>query len=165
MERVILGLGSNKGNSINFLKNAVIALSSFLQDVCFSSVYKTAPQDYLEQSDFYNLVLLGLYNGEPLSLLQEIHRIELQNGRKREEEIRKGPRTLDIDILFFGNLKFQSEVLTIPHPAIKKRAFVLTPLLELLPDFDGIEENSSYKAILASLKDQRVEKFANLAIV
>lgn len=126
MERVILGLGSNVGNSINFLKNAVVALKSFLDDISFSSIYKTAPQDFLDQSDFYNMVLLGFYNDDPFSLLEKIHMIEIQNGRNRDKQIKKGPRTLDIDILFFGNLKLQSELLSIPHPSIKKKGFCIS---------------------------------------
>ena len=169
MQRVILGLGSNKEGSVNFLKNAVLALSAFLKDVSFSSIYKTAPQDYLNQSDFYNMVILGFYDGDPISLLEKIQKIEIQNGRKRDEEIKKGPRTLDIDILFFGNLRMKSEVLTIPHPAIEKRAFVLAPLLELLPDFCGIDDcvdskegSHFYGDVLSSLKDQRVERLVKL---
>ena len=121
-----------------------------------SSIYQTSPQDYLEQDDFFNMVVEGEYEGSPLSLLDEIQKIETVNGRNREKEIAKGPRTLDIDILFFGDFSVDLPNLIVPHPQIKKRAFVLIPLLELFPDFE--KGSISYKTLLPLLKDQRVNK-------
>ena len=162
MERVILGLGSNKGDKTKHLKNAVDSLSLILKDPICSSIYKTAPQDYEHQDDFFNMVVIGWCDASPQSLLKAINEIEKENGRNRCEEIPKGPRTLDIDILFFGNITLTTAKLTLPHPAIKKRAFVLVPLLELLPDF--IEPNGikPYKEILTYLKEQKVEKVGKL---
>lgn len=162
LERVILSLGSNKGERQANLKNAVQSLKSILKDITLSSVYKTAPQDYEAQDDFLNMVVIGLYEGEPLSLLTQINEIEKTNGRNRDKEIPKGPRTLDIDILFFGELRLSTPRLTLPHPAIKKRAFVLVPLLELLPDFHDTDDVISYKDILEQLQDQRVERIGKL---
>lgn len=162
MERVILGLGSNQGDKGTYLRNAVSALALILRDIITSSVYKTAPQDYFEQDDFFNMVALGYYEGKPEFLLQQIKEIEKDNGRRREKEIEKGPRTLDIDILFFGNVTLETPTLTLPHPAIKKRAFVLIPLLELLPDFKEAGDAFSYKDLLEQLKDQRVERIGEL---
>ena len=156
MERVILGLGSNKGNKKEYLNSACVALEKLLKNMRCSSIYQTSPQDYLEQDDFFNMVVEGEYEGSPLSLLEEIQKIETVNGRNREREIAKGPRTLDIDILFFGDFSVDLPNLIVPHPQIKKRAFVLIPLLELFPDFE--KASISYKTLLPLLKDQRVNK-------
>lgn len=164
MERVILGLGSNKGDKKSYLKNAVDSLNLILTDIVCSSVYKTSPQDYEAQDDFYNMVVVGQYEGSPNELLFEINEIERQNGREREREILKGPRTLDIDIIFFGDFSFSTPALTIPHPALKKRAFVLVPLLELIPNFHDKNDDTSYSDILFSLKGQRVEKIDTLIL-
>lgn len=156
MECVILGLGSNKGNKKEYLNSACVALAKLLKNMRCSSIYQTSPQDYLEQDDFFNMVVEGEYEGSPLSLLDEIQKIETVNGRNREKEIAKGPRTLDIDILFFGDFSVDLPNLIVPHPQIKKRAFVLIPLLELFPDFE--KGSFSYKTLLPLLKDQRVNK-------
>ena len=156
MECVILGLGSNKGNKKEYLNSACVALEKLLKNMRYSSIYQTSPQDYLEQDDFFNMVVEGEYEGSPLSLLDEIQKIETVNGRNREKEIAKGPRTLDIDILFFGDFSVDLPNLIVPHPQIKKRAFVLIPLLELFPDFE--KGSLSYKTLLPLLKDQRVNK-------
>ena len=158
LNRVILGLGSNVGDRIAYLKSAINLLKNILQDVVVSSIYKTSPQDYFLQDDFYNAVLLGFYDDVPQKLLDEIQEIERMNARDRKSEIPKGPRTLDIDILFFGNLELDIPTLTIPHPSIKKRAFVLVPLLELLPDFKW--KGVSYTSFLPNLSDQTVEKIS-----
>ena len=156
MSCVILGLGSNKGNKKEYLNSACVALAKFLKNMRCSSIYQTSPQDYLEQDDFFNMVVEGEYEGSPLSLLDEIQKIETVNGRNREKEIAKGPRTLDIDILFFGDFSIDLPNLIVPHPQIEKRAFVLIPLLELFPDFE--KGSLSYKTLLPLLKDQRVNK-------
>ena len=160
MSCVILGLGSNKGNKKEYLRSACVALSSFLKNMRCSSVYQTSPQDYVEQDDFFNMVVEGEYESSPLSLLEEIQKIEASNGRNREKEIAKGPRTLDIDILFFGDIELNTPSLIIPHPQITKRAFVLIPLLELFPDFS--RGSISYKTLLPLLKEQRVNKITSL---
>lgn len=156
MPSVILGLGSNKGNKKKYLDSACVELEKILKNMRRSSIYQTSPQDYLEQDDFFNMVVEGEYEGSPFSLLDEIQKIEAINGRNREKEISKGPRTLDIDLLFFDDISLNTPRLTIPHPQLEKRAFVLVPLLELFPDFT--KKNVSYKTFLPALKDQKVNK-------
>ena len=156
MPSVILGLGSNKGNKKEYLDSACVALGKILKNMRRSSIYQTSPQDYFEQDDFFNMVVEGEYEGSPFSLLDEIQKIEAINGRNREKEISKGPRTLDIDLLFFDDISLNTPHLTIPHPQLEKRAFVLVPLLELFPDFT--KRNVSYKTFLPALKDQKVNK-------
>ena len=160
METIILGLGSNRGDSKAILTDAIKRLASFLRDIRVSSVYITKPQDYLDQDDFYNMVVSGLYAKTPAALLKTVQQIETDYGRNRKHEIPKGPRTLDIDILFFGvqTVKLDNPPLIIPHPAVYRRAFALIPLLELYPDYLDPVTQQPLAAVLAALPDQGVQK-------
>lgn len=160
METIILGLGSNRGDSKGILTGAIKRLGSFLKDIRLSSVYITKPQDYCAQDDFYNMVVSGRYAESPTSLLKALQQIETDYGRNRKQEIPKGPRTLDIDILFFGTqiIKLDTPLLTIPHPAVYRRAFALIPLLELYPDYIDPITQQPLSAMLAALPDQGVRK-------
>ena len=160
METIILGLGSNRGDSKAILTGAIKRLASFLNDIRISSIYITKPQDYFDQNDFYNMVVSGLYTGSPASLLKMLQDIETDYGRNREHEIPKGPRTLDIDILFFGNqiVKHDNPPLSIPHPAVYRRAFALIPLLELYPNYLDPVTRQPLASVLAALPDQGVQK-------
>ncbi|UTC51431.1 2-amino-4-hydroxy-6-hydroxymethyldihydropteridine diphosphokinase [Treponema sp. OMZ 855] len=160
METIILGLGSNCGDSKVILTDAIKRLASFLSGIRTSSVYITKPQDYLDQDDFYNMVVSGNYTGSPASLLKTLQQIEADYGRNREAEIPKGPRTLDIDILFFGSqiVKLDNPPLIIPHPAVYRRAFALIPLLELYPNYRNPVTQQPLAAALAALPDQGVRK-------
>ena len=142
------------------LAEAIKRLALFLNDIRISSVYITKPQDYLDQDDFYNMVVSGNYAGNPVSLLKTLQQIEADYGRNREAEIPKGPRTLDIDILFFGNkiVTLDNPPLIIPHPAVYRRAFALIPLLELYPDYLDPVTQQPLAAALAALPDQGVQK-------
>jgi len=137
-EEVYLALGSNLGPRMEYLQLAV----SVLQDQVFetpvecSGVYETAPVGYLQQPDFLNMVMRGRTSLSPLALLKKIHEIEQILGRKRE--IRFGPRTIDLDILFYGNQYICYRILQIPHPRMWERAFVLVPLAELTPGRRGL---------------------------
>jgi len=160
METIILGLGSNRGDSKEIFTGALKRLASFLDGIRTSSVYITKPQDYVDQDDFYNMVVSGSYIESPSLLLKTLQQIEADYGRNREYEIPKGPRTLDIDILFFGSqiVKLDNPPLTIPHPAVYRRAFALIPLLELYPDFIDPVTQQPLAAALAVLPDQGVRK-------
>jgi len=160
METVILGLGSNRGDSKAILAGAIDMLALLLTDLRISSLYITKPQDYLDQDDFYNMAVSGGYADTPVSLLAAVQRIEAAYGRKRMQEIPKGPRTLDIDILFFGNrhIALDTPPLTVPHPAVLRRAFALIPLLELYPDYIDPLTKVPLAAVLAALPDQGVQK-------
>ena len=146
MTPVALGLGSNKKFSClspeEILGGAIFELSKILHEIELSSVYRTKAMYVVDQEDFYNMALVGLLDDGicARALLEKIHEIEASFGRDREKEIRFGPRSLDIDIEFFGSQKILEPDLQIPHPRIKERAFVLTPLLEVL---DGLENRES----------------------
>jgi 2-amino-4-hydroxy-6-hydroxymethyldihydropteridine diphosphokinase len=159
---VVLGLGSNAPwneiDSVSILRSAVKELSHVLADISWSSVYKTKPMYLTEQEDFYNMVVAGNV-GEtvtPHSLLDKIHCIEALFGRNRTLETRNGPRPLDIDIERFGNEVLNDEDLVIPHPRMNERAFVLVPLLEILPESADSIEKRKYADFLKQLPDQGV---------
>ena len=110
-------------------------MQKIMTDVVVSSVYRTKPMYVENQDDFYNMVIAGnIQEGyNPQKLLQYIHEVEGFLGRDRSRELRFGPRAIDIDIEFFGDLEVNEPDLEIQHPRIAERAFVLQPLLEILP--------------------------------
>lgn len=129
-EKVYLSLGSNLGDSKKNLLDAVRELARRgLKIVDISGIYLTEPVGFKEQPEFLNLVLLAETAMKPEELLMEIAEIEKLLGRVRE--VHWGPRTIDIDILYFGDLTINTPELVIPHPRISERAFVLAPLQEI----------------------------------
>ena len=130
---VYLGLGSNLGDRIGNLTRALEKLSQTVTIGEVSSVYETEPMYYEEQPLFLNAVVSGTTELEPLELLHLIKRIESELGRA--PGIRNAPRIIDIDILYYGNRVVNTPELTIPHPAIEERAFVLVPLAEIAREF------------------------------
>jgi len=133
-DQVFLSLGSNRGDSWAVLRSAVDQLRGILTNLQVSSVWKTAAVGPVDQEDFLNLVVTGLCDLQPLELLTRLQQIEADHGRRRRHEVPKGPRTLDIDIVLFGSKRMITPDLTIPHPCLLERLFVLLPLLELEPD-------------------------------
>lgn len=136
MNNVYLGLGSNLGNRLAFLRGARDALvsRSEIDLVQASSVFETeAVGGPPENPLFLNCALHVLTALPPHELLEACLAVEEEFGRSRP--VRWAPRTIDIDILFYANQIISEEDLTIPHPRLHERAFVLAPLLEIAPDF------------------------------
>lgn len=170
MKRVLLGLGSNKSFQnkapLELLGCACTELSRILKEPVFSSVYRTKAMYVEDQDDFYNMAVLGYVDDilSPFELLSYIHEIEAKYGRNREEEIRFGPRSLDIDIELFGDDVINTPDLQIPHIRIKERAFVLIPALEILPESTDKKIRDEYAECLEKLRsagdfiDNQVEK-------
>lgn len=169
MNLVVLGLGSNMSlclkdgsscNSEEILMKACGCLEKHLTDMHVSSIYKTKPRYVENQSDFFNMVVSGLWGGSPRELLTAIQKIEYQFGRNREGVEPKGPRTLDIDIELFGEQIIREEdklqPLFVPHPLMNERQFVLVPLLEILPDSADPITRQPFSKILSGLPDQGV---------
>jgi 2-amino-4-hydroxy-6-hydroxymethyldihydropteridine diphosphokinase len=127
--RAFLSLGSNQGDRRALLHEAVDSLPDV---VAVSPVYQTAPVGGPDQDQFLNLVVQLDTDLEPSQLLGVCHRIESSAGRVRD--VRWGPRTLDIDIIWIDGVTMDDERLTIPHPRWKERRFVLAPLRDLAPD-------------------------------
>ena len=130
---VLLGLGANIGDPLGQLARAVEALRAMLDDVAVSSVYRTAPVGYDDQPDFYNLVVRGTTRLPPEDLLARILDVERSLGRERT--FRNAPRTIDVDILAYGGAVIETPSLTVPHPGIPTRGFVLHPLAEVAPEW------------------------------
>ncbi len=151
---VYIGAGSNRGDRFGNLAAAWFSIRSMLNRPEHSSLWETAPLIVEDQPRFLNMVFSGVYSGSPLQLLGELQRIESENGRDRSREVFKGPRTLDLDILLFGDERIRSDRLILPHPGIHSRAFVLTPLLEVHPEEDPC--NLEFRKSLQILGDQDI---------
>lgn len=154
---VYLGLGSNVGEREQNLQAAVERLQSDeLRVTRLSSVYETEPQGMRNQRWFLNLVAETETDLFPRQLLGRIVRIERELGRRRM--IENGPRTIDIDILFFGNAVVQTSELTIPHPRFAERRFVLEPMVELAPDLRDPVSRRTMRELLPGTADQAVRQ-------
>ena len=172
MREATLGIGSNMPyrsmTPIDIVKAACNELRPLFVSFDASSLYRTQALYVADQSDFYNMVVCGAVREglTPHDLLAEIHKIEAKYGRNRKKEVRFGPRSLDIDIELFGDMEIDDEALTIPHPRMRERAFVLVPFLEILKrrvrgDDDRGEVSlliKKYGADLEKLSDQRIER-------
>jgi 2-amino-4-hydroxy-6-hydroxymethyldihydropteridine diphosphokinase len=155
-----IGLGSNLGEPQAQVLRALQALGGLPQSrlLAHSSLYRSAPVGYLEQPDFVNAVAQLETGLAPRELLDVLLGLEFECGRTRE--FRNAPRTLDLDILLYGDLQHHEHGLTLPHPQMHLRAFVLQPLLEIAPDciIPGI---GAAAEALRQCTDQQLERIAH----
>jgi 2-amino-4-hydroxy-6-hydroxymethyldihydropteridine diphosphokinase len=157
-EIAYLSLGSNLGNREQNLKEAVRRASTLGRVVAVSSFYETEPVEVTDQPWFLNCVLALETTAEPAQLMRELLRIEHEMGRQRL--VKKGPRSIDIDILLFGNAVVNTPDLTIPHPEMTRRRFVLEPLAEIAPELLHPVSQKTVTRLLAELAPgQRVQKY------
>jgi 2-amino-4-hydroxy-6-hydroxymethyldihydropteridine diphosphokinase len=150
---VLLALGSNIGDREANLREAVHRLET--DDVHVlrrSSLYETAPQELLDQPSFLNAVVEAETSLFPMQLLGRVREIEQHMGRRRVTP--KGPRNIDIDILFYGRSVISTAELEVPHPRIAQRRFVLEPLAEIAPDFCHPLTGKTASEMLAVLEAQ-----------
>jgi 2-amino-4-hydroxy-6-hydroxymethyldihydropteridine diphosphokinase len=131
-QTIYLGLGSNLGDRVAHLREAVTRLQAILTVERVSQLYVAAPLGYVQDDAFINAVVKGTTALKPMELLHELRDIERSIGRRRG--VQYGPRPIDLDILFYGMIQIESLELTIPHPRLTQRAFVLKPLAEIAPD-------------------------------
>ncbi|MFZ0532317.1 MAG: 2-amino-4-hydroxy-6-hydroxymethyldihydropteridine diphosphokinase [Anaerolineales bacterium] len=129
---IYISLGSNLGDRLANLRNAMTNISPKVKAVAQSSIYETEPWGYSDQPSFLNQIIKATTDRAPFDLLAFIKEIEVSMGR--QETFRFGPRLIDLDILFYDDLVLNTPKLTIPHPRIIERAFVLIPLVEIAPD-------------------------------
>lgn len=129
-----IGLGSNLAEPLAQLKNARLAISALPQteELAFSSFYQSPPMGPQDQPDYVNAVMAIATDLAALDLLRCLQTIEQQQGRVRNRHW--GERTLDLDLLLYGNQHINHPDLSVPHPGIRERAFVLYPLQEIAPD-------------------------------
>ncbi len=134
MPIAFIGLGSNQAQPQQQLQQALLQIDQLPHSclLSFSSFYRSAPVGYLDQPDFVNAVAKIATDLAPHDLLNALLDIEHQHGRERT--FRNAPRTLDLDVLLYDHLQMHEHGLTIPHPQMHLRAFVLQPLLEIQPD-------------------------------
>ena len=127
-----LSLGSNVGDRVANLKAAIERIGTLGEVIATSSIYETEPVEFLAQPWFLNCAVKLDTEKMPKQLLAAILTIEKEMGRHRQQK--KGPRTIDIDILLFGNSVVETHGLTIPHPSLHERRFVLEPMSEIAPE-------------------------------
>jgi 2-amino-4-hydroxy-6-hydroxymethyldihydropteridine diphosphokinase len=151
--KVFLGLGSNLGDRVRNLGEARRQLErSGIRLEELSPIYVTEPVDFREQDWFLNQVVRVSTPLEPSPLLELCLNIERTMGRKRQ--IPKGPRNIDIDILLYGELVLETEALTVPHPRLSQRRFILEPLATLAPDLMHPVLKSTISSLLRACPDR-----------
>jgi 2-amino-4-hydroxy-6-hydroxymethyldihydropteridine diphosphokinase len=155
---VYLSLGSNVGDRGRHLRDAIARLGAEERVESVSSFYETEPVEFTDQAWFLNCAAAVETTKPPEGLMAALLRIEQEMGRRRT--MKKGPRTIDIDILLFGDAIQDSPDLTIPHPAMAQRRFVLEPLAEIAPEARHPVLKKTIAELLAELPaGQVVQKF------
>jgi 2-amino-4-hydroxy-6-hydroxymethyldihydropteridine diphosphokinase len=155
-ERFAAGLGSNLGDRLANLRYGLRAIALHASDLVVSGVYETEPVGCEDQGPFLNACCVGWTRLTARQLLSELKDAERRAGRARGGP-RFGPRTLDLDLLLYGGRVVVDEHLTVPHPRLHERAFVLVPLAELAPEWQVPETPGREAATVAELAD-RVER-------
>jgi 2-amino-4-hydroxy-6-hydroxymethyldihydropteridine diphosphokinase len=155
---VFLGLGSNMGDRHGHIRAAADLIHKNIGKIAKKShVYETQPWGNTEQESFLNQVVMANTTLDPRELLDKISRIERELGRERRKDQDKwGPRTIDVDILFYGKRVIRDKGLEIPHPELHKRAFVLVPLLEIAPDLEHPILKKQIDELYMDCKDESV---------
>jgi 2-amino-4-hydroxy-6-hydroxymethyldihydropteridine diphosphokinase len=147
-----VALGANLGDAVVTVQQALRDVAGLpeTQLINASSLYRSAPYE-AQGPDFINAVALIQTQLSPLALLHALQSLELQSGRERP--FKNAPRTLDLDIIFYGDLSLDTLELTLPHPRWHERAFVLQPLAEVWPEQVSSEQ-------LAAVQDQAIQRMA-----
>lgn len=153
-----LALGANIGDRRGNLAAALQRLREVMEIELVSSIYETDPVGYADQPRFLNIVCSGKTWLDAENLLKYIKEIEAAIGRK--PSFRNGPRPIDIDILFYDKIQFEQEHLTIPHPRLRERAFVLAPLAEIAPEALDPVSGKTAQDLLATVSQEGITKLA-----
>jgi len=163
VETVILGLGANLGDPVRQIGEAVAALREWVRIDRVSSVYRTEPVGFRDQPDFYNVVAAGRTELAPQELLHAVLSLEAAMGRLRG--VRDGPRAIDIDLLDHGGRVMEAPGLTLPHPRLHQRAFVLVPLAEAAPEWRHPVHLQTARELLSTAgARERVERVGALSV-
>lgn len=153
MAVVYLSIGSNLGNRKWYIRSSFEKLNHYGTILRISHVYRTKPYGRLEQPDFLNLAVEFSTKLNPQDLLTRIHQIEEELGRTRE--LRWGPRTIDLDILFYDSEIIDLPDLRIPHPDLCNRDFVLKPMMDICPDYQHPVYQKSIRQILNEMNQSQ----------
>lgn len=158
MEHIVyLALGTNMGNRLANLKAAINNLTPQLAVKNKSSVYETPPWGFTQQAEFLNQVVMAETYLQPQALLGHLKRLETALGRV--PNFQDGPRLIDIDILFYDDLVLDTPPLTIPHPRMYNRPFVLVPLAEIAPDLIHPQFGKSVRELLDKVDRSDIKLF------
>ena len=157
MAQAFIALGSNLNNP---KQQVLLAIANIIQLthtrlIKHSSLYKTAPVGYSSQPDFINAVLEVDTSLSPMALLRELLKIEDKHGRERS--FANAPRVLDCDLLLYDNIVMKTPLLTLPHPRMHERGFVMLPLAEISPDLE-LKKYGKAREIALRCENQGVEK-------
>ena len=155
---VYLALGTNLGDRLANLKQAIASLTPQMEVKTKSQVYETAPWGYEDQPKFLNQVVKAKTYLDAEPLLKHLKRLEVALGRK--ESFPNGPRLIDMDILFYDDLVLEMPSLIIPHPRLHERCFVLLPLMDIAPDLVHPVNDKSVREMAAQCNMDGIEKFA-----
>ena len=158
MHVTYLGLGSNIGDRLQNLQAAINALEPDVHPVECSPVYETPPWGFLDQPNFLNQVVKAETELSPGELLRYLKEIEKDLGR--QDSFLNGPRKIDLDIIFFDDAVIESPPITIPHPRMDDRGFVLLPLADLAPEFKHPVLDLSVQDMLAQVAVGDIEWFS-----
>ncbi len=158
MHIVYLAFGSNLGDRYSNLAAALQRLRDVVEIRAISSIYETDPVGYLDQPRFYNIVCSGTTVLLAPKLLKYAKEIESALGR--QPSFRNGPRLIDIDIIFYDDLLMSQGDLTIPHPRMAERAFVLVPLVEIAPQVVDPISGHTAQELLQNISQKGVKKLA-----
>jgi len=154
---IYLALGANLGDRFANLKAAIAALPPAIRVLNQSPVYETPPWGLTDQPAFLNMALMGETHLGPLALLANVKHLETLLGRT--PSIHYGPRLIDMDILFYDELILAAPELTIPHPHLHERAFVLVPLADLAPDLIHPVFGKPVRELLAAVDTTGVKRY------
>ncbi len=151
-ENVVLLLGTNIGDKMEHLERARLEVISEIGEIITeSAIYQTEPWGNKEQDFFLNQVIIVETFLRPMRVIENIWAIEKRMGREKTDHW--GPRIIDIDVLFYGEMVFESNELKIPHPMLQERRFTLIPLVEIMPKFIHPLLGKSMQRLLEDCKD------------
>ena len=163
MSTVWISLGSNVGDREKHIDRAVSSLARILEELRVSPIYETGARDVPDQRDFLNAVVRGTTGRSAPDLLVLLQGIERAGGRVRDAAVPRGPRTIDLDILLIDDCVLDetggSFGLTVPHPRMDERLFVLKPLLDLDPGITDPRDGIPWAGKASHLSDQRVKLY------
>lgn len=163
--RAVIGVGANLGDRLATIEAAVWALhdADHIQVADVSGIYETAPWGDVDQPAYLNAVVVVTTTLSPRALLADLQATEAGFGRDRSREQRWGPRTLDLDLLLYGDVEVDGDDLVVPHPRMRERAFVLVPLMEVMPGL-VLPDGTRLTSLLADLApmDEDIDLFVRL---
>lgn len=149
--KIILGLGSNIGNRVVNIDNAIVQISKIFNNLKISKIYETISMLKDDQQNYLNCIVTCEYDSTPITILSIIKKIEIDIGRVRTK--RWGERLIDIDIIDIDRLIIDSKELTLPHIGLHIRSFVLYPMSDVVDNYVHPAYNKSLETMISELKD------------